>query len=149
MSKISPELRQVLSDAHVRHGHYVRGKKSPTYQTWASMLDRCKPGRRYGQRGITVCQRWASFENFLTDMGERPEGKTLDRIDSSRGYEPGNCRWATPLQQVRNSSRTKLSDADVEWILANAGKITQTEMASRLGVTRGAVSHVVTGRRAR
>ena len=91
------------------HGHKTRADKaSPTYRSWKSMKWRCantapKDWKHYGARGIAVCPRWASsFEAFLADMGERPAGKTLDRIDNDKGYEPGNCRWATASEQRRN-----------------------------------------------
>jgi len=80
--------------------------KSIEYRTWQNMLDRCKSTgkqyKRYSLRGIKVCKRWEKFENFLEDMGERPEGKTLDRIDNNKGYSKSNCRWATRAQQQRN-----------------------------------------------
>jgi hypothetical protein len=89
------------------HGHTSTKERTPTYQSWKGMLNRCRtPSHNrydlYGGRGITVCERWLSFENFLADMGERPEGKTLDRIDSDGNYGPWNCRWATSLEQRHN-----------------------------------------------
>lgn len=81
---------------------------SPEYKTWAMMLVRCRNKNnhaypRYGGRGIKVCKRWESFENFYADVGAKPSPKhSLDRIDNNGNYEPSNCRWATMLEQGRN-----------------------------------------------
>lgn len=83
--------------------------KSKTYETWMNMQRRCRNGKlkNYGARGVQVCERWQTFENFLADMGERPDGCSIDRIDSRKGYSPANCRWATRVQQNRNTSRNR------------------------------------------
>jgi len=86
-----------------KHGHFG----SKTYTSWASMIQRCSNPNRsnfeyYGGRGIRVCERWKKFDNFLSDMGERPEDCSLDRIDHSGNYEPSNCRWATKKEQSNN-----------------------------------------------
>lgn len=123
--------------------------RSKTYSSWVEMNRRCKddPARacypHYAGRGISVCERWHSFENFLADMGERPEGLTLDRIDNDRGYEPGNCRWATRVQQRRNQGRTKLTPDVVTWIRDNKGLMSQKKMAEVLGIAQTMVSAVV------
>lgn len=91
-----------------RHGHSAPGSGSATYRSWKAMRERCSNRnsigwRYYGGRGITICDRWQeSFPAFLEDMGERPEGMSIDRIDVDGDYEPGNCRWATASEQVHN-----------------------------------------------
>jgi hypothetical protein len=101
-------LAPVRSAAILRHGHAGRGKKSRAYNSWSAMLQRCtnpyvRSYKYYGDRGITVCERWReSFEAFFADMGEPPEGHTLDRIDNEGNYQPDNCRWATRFVQNTN-----------------------------------------------
>lgn len=84
-----------------------KGQASPTYRSWQAMKQRCMNSNhtaypRYGGAGITVCQRWMTFDNFIADMGERPEGHTLDRKNSKKGYSKANCRWATSQVQFEN-----------------------------------------------
>lgn len=98
-------------DAVVRRNLTHGMRHTPTYNSWASMIQRtCNPRhpswKNYGGRGVTVCDRWLhSFEDFLADMGARPPGLSIDRIDNDGNYEPGNCRWATRSQQNSNTRR--------------------------------------------
>lgn len=97
---------------------FKHGKsRSPEYFSWRSMQQRCNNQRasgfqRYGGRGIKVCERWSEFENFLADMGDRPAGTSLDRIDGTKGYEPENCRWATMRVQSENRRTAVLIEFD-------------------------------------
>lgn len=99
-----------------KHGGVVGRRRSPTYLSWASMRLRCENPNatgfdRYGGRGITVCDRWTGdegFANFFADMGERPEGTTLDRRDNDKGYDHGNCRWSDAAAQKRNRRNSVL-----------------------------------------
>lgn len=97
-----------------KHGARRRGVKNSTYEIWKDMHKRCnaKTGKNYkwyGAKGITVCERWKSYENFLADMGERPSPEmSIDRKQNTDGYNPENCRWATPIQQANNRCIVKL-----------------------------------------
>lgn len=95
--------RETTARRNSRHG--LSG--TPEHNIWKEMRQRCRNPKHaryadYGGRGITVCQRWDSFASFLADMGQRPPGLTLERTNNDRGYEPGNCRWATYQEQRAN-----------------------------------------------
>ena len=101
--------RELIHAAKYRHG---RNASDRTYNAWVSMNTRCSnPNNHhfhnYGGRGIRVCERWARFENFLSDMGEVSAGLSLDRINNDGNYEPANCRWATAQEQVLNKTTTR------------------------------------------
>lgn len=118
--------------------------KHPLRLIWKSMLMRCnnpnvKNYNNYGGRGVKVCERWSGnlgFENFVNDMGERPDGTTLDRIDVNGNYEPSNCRWATTEQQ--NNNRT-----DNSRVTLNGESITCSQLCSKYGFYRTYVTHLI------
>lgn len=99
--------RDVASSVGKTHGHIGKRQDYYTFQSWVSMLNRCNnPSmvqyKDYGGRGIKYVKRWNNFKNFLRDMGKRPEGKTLNRIDNDKGYSKQNCNWATRKEQNTN-----------------------------------------------
>ena len=137
----------------IGHGHTVHRLRSATYNSWRAMIDRCtQPSHteweNYGGRGIQVCERWRLFENFLVDMGERPDGTTIDRERNDEGYHPGNCRWIDGGAQARNRRSTKLTPDKVRKIrrLVAEGK-TQREAGECFGVSQCHVSAIIRGQK--
>lgn len=136
-----------------KHGQSTDGM-TPTYRSWMSMLARCTNERHtyyylYGGAGIVVCDRWRSFEAFFADMGERPPGTSLDRFPDQRGnYEPGNVRWATRMQQTRNS-RTAILTVDLVQEIHGRSEHGEgtASISERMGVTQATINSVLSGRR--
>jgi hypothetical protein len=117
----------------MRHGL----RKHPLYKTWVEMRYRCDNPKKhnysyYGGRGIKVCDRWRSFQFFLEDMGPRPEGATLDRIDVNGDYEPSNCRWASKLEQANNARSNRK-------LVVNGEVIGLCQAAEKYGVLAGTI----------
>lgn len=143
------EMQDAMRRGRRGPGRGDDGKRTPTYSVWTNMKTRCLNRRNaayplYGGRGIKVCERWMKFENFLADMGDKPEGKSLDRIDVNGNYEPGNCRWATANEQARNQRTTRLNDgvrALIDTRLAEGAL--QREVAAELGIHQTTVSDYV------
>lgn len=121
------------NEQHTTHGHSTNGQ-SREYAIWHAMRQRCSNKKctgykNYGARGITVCDRWLSFENFIADMGLRPGPHySLDRIDNSKGYSPENCRWATKREQVNNTRVNRR-------VTIKGRTLTATEWAREVGIS--------------
>ena len=114
-------------------------RKHPLYKTWAEMRYRCNNPKKwqykhYGARGVRVCERWESFPAFVEDMGERPPGYTLDRIDVNGNYEPSNCRWATQAEQMRNASSANL-------LTHNGETLCLTDWSIKTGISISGLRH--------
>lgn len=126
-------LKKKAGDRTRTHGR----SHSKVHQLWAAMIQRAKGNRAqsYVARGITVCERWKTFENFLADMGDPPApGYSLERVDNDRGYEPGNCRWLPMSEQWRNRANTNLWDYAGE-------RLSLREIADRCGVKHPTLRH--------
>lgn len=114
--------------ANTRHGMY----KSAEYSVWRAMLNRCAHPTKRSKcyEGVAVCDRWKKFENFYEDMGPRPSPHhSIDRLESARGYEPGNCRWATLKEQTSNKAWNKK-------VVAFGQEATVPEFAEKVGLSR-------------
>ena len=128
-----------------QHGNYIHGMRyTPTYRTWQGMIQRClnenAPNYEdYGEKGITICNEWFDFSNFLESMGVRPEGTTLDRIDPSGNYEPSNCRWADAHTQTVNRVST-------HWLEFNGLRLCLVDWAKKLGMTQSCLNHRINHR---
>jgi hypothetical protein len=115
--------RAVLGESCTTHGKFG----TPEYWVWNAMIQRCtnpnnKGYKHYGGRGITVCKRWSSFSNFISDMGTRPSDKhTIERKNNNRGYSPSNCSWELGHAQARNKRNTLFVDGTplVDWAKQN------------------------------
>lgn len=129
------EITASSNAERAKHGHArslgtAKRFTSPEYRSWKAMLERCRNENApnyhlYGGRGITVCPEWqgeTGFQQFLSDMGERPAGRTLDRINSDGNYEPSNCRWATASEQSQNRRQTASFRESQQKNLANGRK---------------------------
>lgn len=124
---------KIAAEKNRKHG--LSG--TPTYKSWHAMLQRSegKGGHQsYVDRGFTVCDRWMSFINFVEDMGMRPIGKTLDRIDNTKGYSKDNCRWATPIEQANNKDTTK-------YVVVNGEKMPFMYACKKFNVTENCARH--------
>lgn len=119
------------------HGHTKKREVTRTYRAWSNMKTRCGNPKAtqyayYGGRGISVCEEWQTFENFLADMGESPEGMSLDRIDSNGDYAKNNCRWASMETQQNNKRSNRV-------LIYKGDQLTLSQLAQNAGINVGSL----------
>lgn len=142
---LSAEMARDRAKKAKKHGHTCGFRQSRTYASWRSIMGRCynknhKDYPKYGNCGIKVCKRWHTFVNFLSDMGDRPENTTIDRICGTKGYYAKNCRWASPSVQGRNTKTCKLTAHMVKKIRKD--KRVQRIIAKDYGISQSCVSSI-------
>ena len=123
------------AETATKHGGYVGRKPTRTMRIWKNMIQRtsnptCPMYSRYGGAGINVCKTWQTFEGFVADMGEAPDGLTLERVDNSKGYSPENCAWREPAEQARNK-RNNI------WVTIEGRRMILKDWCEELGVSYG------------
>lgn len=129
--------KERVREAQTEHGH-TTGATSPEFRSWDHMIQRCTNPNNdnyesYGGRGVTVCDRWLSFAAFLEDMGPRPSGCSLDRIDGALVYSKSTCRWATRREQANNRDVTR-------WVDLPSGRISLTDACEKYNIPKKTVS---------
>ncbi len=132
--------RRNYSECHHRNVEYtISDRKHPLFNLWEGMITRCERPHsvlyhNYGARGIKLCARWHVFANFVKDMGERPGGLSIDRIDNNGDYEPSNCRWATRAEQAKNRRNTRM-------ITFNGVTLCMSDWAKKIGISKQGLWH--------
>jgi hypothetical protein len=140
--KKNPKVRGSWS---ITHGH--SNPMSPTYNSWRGMIERCRPDKQYGKLGITVCDHWRTFANFLEDMGERPDGLEIDRKDPFGNYEPDNCQWL-PKRPNRQHRRTTILTPELRAMIPRwrADGLSHRAIAARCGTGKTAIFKFLSGK---
>lgn len=149
--KLPPAGNKNKGAAHNRFRHGMTGTK--TYKSWTGMIERCenpenKNYKNWGARGIRVCKEWReSFERFYDDMGERPDGLTIERVDVNGDYEPKNCKWASRAEQTRNRRYCKLDADKAERIREKRSNgMTFRQLSDEFGISSSHAKRVCDGK---
>ncbi len=126
------------NESKIIHGHARSNAQSKEYSAWRHMKERCENPKatfykHYGGRGITLCERWRVFENFLADMGQCPPDHSIERKDNNLGYSPDNCRWATQTEQCNNKRTNRI-------ITFNGLSLTLMQWSRKTGINRGTIN---------